>query len=56
MARSTKIHAVRRAFSLLIEDAAHLPSLEHPVEFNHALLEFLEAVTGQVVVDEAPQQ
>lgn len=44
------------AFSLLIEDAAHLPSLEHPVEFNHALLEFLEAVTGQVVVDEAPQQ
>ena len=33
------------AFSLLIEDTAHLPSLEKPDEFNDALIKFLDAVT-----------
>lgn len=35
------------AISIVIEDAAHLPNLEQPDDFNRALLEFLDAVTGQ---------
>lgn len=33
------------AFSVLIEETAHLPSLEKPDEFNEALIKFLDAVT-----------
>lgn len=45
--------ALPEAFSVVIEDAAHLPSLEHPDEFNDALLEFLDAVTGKDAAIEA---
>lgn len=34
------------AFAVTIDDAAHLPSLEQPDEFNEVLLEFLDAVTA----------
>lgn len=34
------------AFAVILEDTAHLPSLERPDLFNPLLLEFLEAVTG----------
>lgn len=34
------------AFAVVLEDAAHLPSLERPDLFNPLLLEFLDAVTG----------
>ena len=38
--------AVETSFSILIEDTAHLPSLERPDLFNPVLLEFLEALSG----------
>ncbi len=33
-----------RAFRM--RDAAHLPNLEHPIDFNRTLLEFLGSVGG----------
>lgn len=39
---------MENAFAVILEDTAHLPSLERPDLFNPLLLEFLEAVTGQV--------
>jgi pimeloyl-ACP methyl ester carboxylesterase len=39
--------ALPDALSVMIEDAAHLPNLEQPDEFNDALLQFIEAVTGR---------
>ena len=39
-------HEFENAFALVIEDTAHLPSLERPDLFNPLLLEFLEAVSG----------
>lgn len=38
---------IENAFAVILEDTAHLPSLERPDLFNPLLLEFLEAVTGQ---------
>lgn len=38
---------LENAFAVVLEDTAHLPSLERPDLFNPLLLEFLEAVTGQ---------
>ncbi len=38
--------ALPDAYSVTIDDAAHLPSLERPVEFNEALIEFLDAITA----------
>lgn len=38
--------ALPEAFAVIIEDAAHLPSLEQPEAFNEVLLEFLDAVTA----------
>ena len=38
---------LENAFAVILEDTAHLPSLERPDLFNPLLLEFLEAVTGQ---------
>lgn len=35
------------AFAVILDDTAHLPSLERPDLFNPLLLEFLEAVTGE---------
>jgi pimeloyl-ACP methyl ester carboxylesterase len=40
------------AFAVVLEDTAHLPSLERPDLFNPLLLEFLEAVAGQGAADE----
>ena len=42
------------AFAVVIEDAAHLPSLEQPEAFNDVLLEFLDAVTasGDAIEDQ----
>ncbi len=37
---------IENAFAVILEDTAHLPSLERPDLFNPLLLEFLEAVTG----------
>ncbi len=34
------------AFAVVLEDTAHLPSLERPDLFNPLLIEFLEAVAG----------
>ncbi len=31
---------------LIIEDAGHMPNLEHPDAFNKAVLDFLEAISG----------
>lgn len=39
--------ALPDVYALTIDDAAHLPNLEHPDEFNDALLQFLDAVTAQ---------
>ena len=39
---------MENAFAVILEDTAPLPSLERPDLFNPLLLEFLEAVTGQV--------
>jgi pimeloyl-ACP methyl ester carboxylesterase len=39
-------------FALVIEDTAHLPSLERPDLFNPLLLEFLDAVSGVAEDDE----
>lgn len=39
---------LENAFAMVLEDTAHFPSLERPDLFNPILLEFLEAVTGQV--------
>lgn len=33
--------SIPRARKVVIHDAAHLPNLEHPEEFNHAVLDFL---------------
>lgn len=41
---------LENAFAVILEDTAHLPSLERPDLFNPLLLEFLEAVTGQADV------
>jgi 3-oxoadipate enol-lactonase len=30
---------------VIIEDAGHMPNLEHPEEFNIAVLDFLEGIT-----------
>jgi len=38
---------LENSFAVVLEDTAHLPSLERPDLFNPLLLEFLEAVTGQ---------
>jgi pimeloyl-ACP methyl ester carboxylesterase len=38
---------IENSFAVILEDTAHLPSLERPDLFNPLLLEFLEAVTGQ---------
>ncbi|WP_374624618.1 alpha/beta fold hydrolase [Devosia sp.] len=38
---------LENAFAVVLEDTAHLPSLERPDLFDPLLLEFLEAVTGQ---------
>lgn len=38
---------IENAFAVILEDTAHLPSLERPDLFSPLLLEFLEAVTGQ---------
>jgi pimeloyl-ACP methyl ester carboxylesterase len=38
---------LENAFAIILEDTAHLPSLERPDLFNPLLLEFLEAVTGE---------
>ncbi len=43
---------LENAFAIVLEDTAHLPSLERPDLFNPILLEFLEAVTGQGDNDE----
>ncbi|HEY4202668.1 MAG TPA: alpha/beta hydrolase [Devosiaceae bacterium] len=37
---------IENSFAVVLEDTAHLPSLERPDLFNPLLLEFLEAVTG----------
>jgi pimeloyl-ACP methyl ester carboxylesterase len=37
---------IEDSFSVTIEDAAHLPSLERPEEFTPILVEFLEALQG----------
>ena len=34
------------SFAVMLDDTAHLPSLERPEEFDPLLLEFLEAVSG----------
>lgn len=39
--------ALPDAYSLTLEDAAHLLTLEQPDAFNDALIEFLDAVTGR---------
>lgn len=38
---------IEDSFNITIDDAAHLPSLERPEEFNPILLEFLEALQGE---------
>jgi pimeloyl-ACP methyl ester carboxylesterase len=38
---------MENAFAVVLEDTAHLPSLERPDLFHPLLMEFLEAVTGQ---------
>lgn len=43
--------ALPDAVSLVIEDAAHLPSLEAPDEVNETLLQFLDAVTAHGAPD-----
>ncbi len=43
---------LENAFAIVLEDTAHLPSLERPDLFNPILLEFLEAVTGEGEVDD----
>ena len=37
---------IEDSFSVLLEDTAHLPSLEKPEEFTPVLIEFLEALQG----------
>ena len=37
---------LENAFAIVLEDTAHLPSLERPDLFNPLLLEFLDAVSG----------
>ena len=37
---------LENAFSIIIEDTAHLPSLERPDLFDPLLLQFLEAISG----------
>jgi pimeloyl-ACP methyl ester carboxylesterase len=44
---------LENAFSLVLEETAHLPSLERPDLFDPPLLEFLEAITGEGAIDEA---
>lgn len=39
--------ALPEAYAVTIEDAAHLPSLERPEDFNEILVTFLDAVTGR---------
>ncbi|MDR3474632.1 MAG: alpha/beta hydrolase [Devosia sp.] len=46
---------LENAFSVVIEDTAHLPSLERPDLFDPLLLEFLEAVSGVGEDDEADE-
>jgi pimeloyl-ACP methyl ester carboxylesterase len=43
---------LENAFAIVLEDTAHLPSLERPDLFNPILLEFLEAVTGEGEADD----
>ncbi len=38
---------LKNAFAVILEGAAHLPSLERPDLFNPLLIEFLEALTGE---------
>ncbi|HEY0917796.1 alpha/beta fold hydrolase [Devosia sp.] len=38
---------LENSFAVVLEDTAHLPSLERPDLFDPILLEFLDAVTGQ---------
>jgi len=44
---------LENAFTLVLEETAHLPSLERPDLFDPPLLEFLEAIAGEGGVDEA---
>jgi len=37
---------LEQSFAVMLDDTAHLPSLERPEEFDPLLLEFLEAVSG----------
>jgi pimeloyl-ACP methyl ester carboxylesterase len=39
--------SIENAFAVILDDTAHLPSLERPDLFDPLLLEFLEAVTGE---------
>jgi pimeloyl-ACP methyl ester carboxylesterase len=39
--------SLENAFSVTLEETAHLPSLERPDLFDPLLLEFLEAVAGR---------
>ena len=38
---------IEDSFAIVIEETAHLPSLERPEEFNPLLLEFLAALQGE---------
>lgn len=38
---------IEDSFNVLLDDTAHLPSLERPEEFNLLLIEFLEALQGE---------
>jgi len=38
---------IEDSFNIMLDDTAHLPSLERPEEFNPILVEFLEALQGE---------
>jgi pimeloyl-ACP methyl ester carboxylesterase len=44
---------LENAFALVLEETAHLPSLERPDLFDPSLLEFLAAIAGEGEADEA---
>jgi len=37
------VESIPNALKATIHDAAHLPNLEHPDEFNNLVLDFLQA-------------
>ena len=47
---------LENAFSVVLEETAHLPSLERPDLFDPLLLEFLDAITGHGDADEADEE